>query len=70
MEGNAKDVEIIVPFKYLSNFWRTFEMPVINCEANLILTLPPTCVISSAIRKAKFKITETKLYVLVLTLST
>ena len=36
--GNTKDVEIIVPLKYSSNFWRTLEMPLINCEVNLILT--------------------------------
>ena len=36
--GNTKDVQIIVPLKYLSNFWRTLEMPLINCEVNLILT--------------------------------
>ena len=36
--GNTKDVEIIVPLKYLSNFSRTLEMPLINCEVNLILT--------------------------------
>ena len=36
--GNTKDVKIIVPSKYLSNFWRTLEMPLINCEVNLILT--------------------------------
>ena len=36
--GNEKDVEIMVPLKYLSNFWRTLEMPLINCEVNLILT--------------------------------
>ena len=36
--GNTKDVEIIVPLKHLSNFWRTLEMPLINCEVNLILT--------------------------------
>ena len=30
--GNTKDVEIMVPLKYLSNFWRTLEMPLINCE--------------------------------------
>ena len=36
--GNTKDVEIIVPLKYLSNFWRTLEMPLINCEVILILT--------------------------------
>ena len=36
--GNTKDVKIIVPLKYLSNFWRNLEMPLINCEVNLILT--------------------------------
>ena len=29
-DGNTKDVEIVVPLKYLSNFWRTLEMPLIN----------------------------------------
>ena len=36
--GYTKDVEIIVPLKYLSNFWRTFKMSLRNCEVNLILT--------------------------------
>ena len=36
--GNTKDVERIVPLKYLSNFWRTLEMSLINCEVNIILT--------------------------------
>ena len=36
--GNTKDVEIIVPLKYLSNFWRTLEIPLIICEVNLYLT--------------------------------
>ena len=35
-DGNTKDVEIIVSLKYLSNFCRTLEMPLINCEINLI----------------------------------
>ena len=37
--GNCgtKDVEIMVPLKYLSHFWRTFEMPLINCEISLNL---------------------------------
>ena len=35
---NEKDVEIMVPLKYLSNFWRTLEMPLINSEINIILT--------------------------------
>ena len=34
---NEKDVEIMVPLMYLSNFWRTLELPLINCEVNLIL---------------------------------
>ena len=37
-DGNTKDVEIIVPLKYLSNFWRTLKMPLIDCEVNLELT--------------------------------
>ena len=36
--GYTKDVKIVVPLKYLSNFWKTLEMPLINCEINLILT--------------------------------
>ena len=36
VNNNKKDVEIMVPLKYLSNFWRTLEMPLINCEVNLI----------------------------------
>ena len=55
--SNTKDVEIIVPLKYLSN-WRILEMSLINCEVNLILTWSPTCVISSATGLTKFKITE------------
>ena len=37
------DVEIMVPLKYLSNFWRTLEMPLINCEIKLILTWSTNC---------------------------
>ena len=36
--GNEKDVEIMVPLKYLSNLWRTLEMALINCEVKLDLT--------------------------------
>ena len=52
-----------VPLKYLSKFWRTLEMPLINCEINLILTWSGDCAISSATVETKFKITDTKLYV-------
>ena len=53
----------------LSNFWRTPEMPLINCEVSLILTWSPTCVITSSTGKGKFKITDTNLYVPVVILS-
>ena len=68
--GNTKDVEIIVPLKYLSNFWRTLEMPLINCEVNLELTWSRDCVITNSTGERKFEIIETKLYVPVVTLST
>ena len=68
--GNTKEVELILPLKYLSNFWRTLEMPLINCKVNLILTWSKNFVISSATGETKFSITETKLYVPVITLST
>ena len=53
-DGNTKDVEIIAPLKYLRNFWRTLEMPLINCEVNFILTWPSTCVITNAAVSWKF----------------
>ena len=56
-----------MPLTYLSNFWRGLEMPLINCEINLTLTWFIDCVISPA--TSKFEITDTKLYVLVVTLS-
>ena len=67
--GNTKDVNIAVPLKYLSNFWRALEMPLINCEINLILTWSEDCVIYPATGETKFKITDTKLYVPVVTIS-
>ena len=63
----------MVPLKYLSNFWRTLEMALINCEVNLMLTWSDNCVIVStdtANQIATFAITDTKLYVPVVTLST
>ena len=67
------DVEIMVPLKYLSNFWRTLEMPLINCEVELILTWSTDCVISyrNVVNQAPtFTITEANFYVPVVTLST
>ena len=67
--GKTKDVKIAVSLEYLNNFWRTLEMPLINGEINLILTWSEDFVISFATEKTKFKITDTKLYVPVVTLS-
>ena len=52
-DDNEKDVEIMVPLKYLSNFWRTREIPLINCEVTLLLN----CVITNSNGEGKFKIT-------------
>ena len=68
--GNEKDIEIMVPLKYFSNFWRTLEMPLINCEVSFILTWSSTCVITNSTGAGTFKITDTSLYVPVVTLST
>ena len=51
--GNEKDIEIIVPLKYLCNFWRNLEMPLINCEVNLILTWSSTCVITNSFYRCR-----------------
>ena len=67
------NIEIMVPLKYLSNFWRTLEMPLINCEVNLILNWSADCAIiytNVANQIPTFGITETNLYVPVVTLST
>ena len=68
--GNEKDVEIMVPLNYLSNFWKTLEMPLIICKVSLILTWSSTCVITNSTGEEAFEITGTKLYVPVVTLST
>ena len=71
--NGTKDVEIMVPLKYLSNFWRTLEMPLINCEVNLILTWSSSCVLiatNTPNQSATFAKTDTKFYVPVVTLST
>ena len=63
----------MVPLKYLSNFWRTLEILLINCEIELILTWSESCVIvytNVNNQIPTFIITETNLYVPVVTLST
>ena len=92
LEGNnaEKDkVEIVMPLKYLSNFWRTLDIRLINCEGSLALTWSANSVLPSEITRdvgpnanpvvdavnnpptdATFKITNTKLYVPVITFIT
>ena len=73
---NAK---VLIPLKYLSIFWRVLNIPLINCEVELILTWSKTCVLADmtvdadadpgivAPSGATFKITDAKLYVPVVT---
>ena len=68
-----------VPLKYSSNFWRSLEMPLINCKAEFSLRWIKNYVLNSATvdanvnntgaDSATFKITDAKLYVPIVTLS-
>ena len=63
----------MVPLKYLSNFWGTLEMLLINCEVNLILNQSASfAIVSTDVpnQNATLTMTETKLYVPVITSST
>ena len=68
VDGNAKDVEVMVALKDLCNFLKTIAMPLINREINLTLTWSPTCVITNSTVAWRFVVT--KLYVSAVTLST
>ena len=63
---------MMVPLKYLSNFWRTLEIRIINCEINLILSWSTNFLISNATanQATTLAITNKKLYVPVVTLLT
>ena len=67
---NRNGVKIVVPLKYLSNIWRSLEMPLINCKVELSLTWNPNCVLSNLVENSTFTITDAKLYVPVVTLKT
>ena len=62
--------KIAVSLKYLSNLWRNLEMPLINCDINLILTWSANCVTFEVDSAKTFTITDTKFYVPVAVLST
>ena len=66
--GVFKDVKTAAPLKYLSNFWRSLEMPLISCKIRLELNWSKDCVMST-IADTRFKIINTKLYVSNVTLS-
>ena len=71
--NGTKNVEIMVVVNYLSNFWRTIEVPLINCEITPYLTYSTTCVVFSNALAAQvtiFAVTNTKLDVPFATLST
>ena len=81
------DVKIVVPLKHLSNFWRSLNIPLVNCEVELFLTWFKNCILIDKLTRdanynadprvseisnpenATFQITDTKLYVPVITLS-
>ena len=70
VDDSTKYAETAVSFKYLSSFWRTLEMPLINCEINLVLTWSESSVITNSIGVELFTIINIKLYVPLVTLST
>ena len=64
-----KNVKIPVPLKYLSNSWRSLEMPLINCKIHLELNWSKYCVMSTIAGVTSFKVTKTELHVPIVTLS-
>ena len=77
------ETEVVIPLKHLSNFRESLNIPLINCEVELILTWSKNCVLADmkvraaqgdnpaivAPTELEFKITDTKLYIPVITLS-
>ena len=70
--NGTKNAEKMEPLKYPSNFCRTLEMPLINCKINLYLNWSKKCIIvaSDINQETTFSITNTKLCVPIVTLST
>ena len=77
------ETEVVIPLKHLSNFWRSLNIPLINCEVELILTWSKNCVLADMTVRAaqgdnpaivaptglEFELTDTKLFVPVVTFS-
>ena len=64
--NGAKEEKIMTPLKHLRNFCRGLT----DCEINLMLSYSANCIISSNVVTTAIKITETNLYVTVMTLAT
>ena len=64
-----RSVKFVIPLKYLSNFFRSLEMPLFNCKIKLNLTWKKECVLSTDAGNSVFIINDTKIYVPVVTLS-
>ena len=71
LDGNIakRSVKVVVPLKYLSNFFRSLGMPLINCKIKSNLTWKKERVLSTDAGDAVFIINDTKMYVPVVTLS-
>ena len=80
--SGKKNVELAIPLKYLGNFWRALNMPLISCEVSLELKWDKNCIITSqqiainldggntaAPMGATLAINDCKLYVPIVTLS-
>ena len=65
LDGNItkRSVKVVVPLKYLSNFFRSLEMPLINCKIKLNLTRKKECALSNQDGPAVFIINDKKLYI-------
>ena len=69
------ETEVVISLKHLRNFWRTLNIPLVNCEIELILTWSKNCVLANMIpaitapTALEFQITEANMHVPVVTLS-
>ena len=66
----VNNTKIVVPLKYLSNFWISLEMPLIKCQVHFELNWIEDCILPSAGNSGKFEIKDAKLNVPIVTLFT
>ena len=63
------NVKVVVPLKSLSNFFKSLEIPLINCKIKLNLTWKKECILSNNDGNAAFIINDTKMHIPLVTLS-